>query len=221
MRALNGPGMGLLLAGGRAGGTLARALLGPRRVEGPCRRRDQDRRWIGLHPHRISVAQGVSGRTTRAVGHGLNHDGTEAGPPQPRGFECDFGNPVVCRRGSDRITWRWPRGGARAAAAPRVPRSLKSDHGLYRFRSYCPANHTCFPGRAGSTGLRRPPSRGRPGEPTIPEPRCPPNGSGSGSTSPSTYAVVWYFTHARWRYAGDHDTTEAFLLTPACIWTGA
>jgi hypothetical protein len=167
-------------------------------------------------------ARGVSCRVARAVAHVmLSFEGTEAAPPRPRGFECDMGSPAVCRRGSDRITWRWPRGGARAAAAPRVPRLLKSDHGLYRPHSYCPSNHTCFSRARWLRWTQTAAVARATGRTYYPGAAMFTERVRLRFDRPEHVCGGWYFTHVKWRYSGDRNATEASLLTPVCLWTGA
>lgn len=102
-----------------------------------------------------------------------------------------------------------------------VPRLLKYSHAIYKPRAYCPANHTCF---SKAHWLRWTPKHAvaratgqtsYPGGPMITERIA------FRFSAPRHVCGGWFFTHAKWRYRGDPRYTEAFMLTPACIWTGA
>ncbi len=101
---------------------------------------------------------------------------------------------------------------------PYLPENERS---LYKPQSYCPANQTCFSnaewllwGGKRAVALATGETSYPPG-PTITEVIR------FSFSAPKHVCGGFFYTRARWRYAGDRDYTMSFLLPPVCIWSGA
>jgi hypothetical protein len=108
--------------------------------------------------------------------------------------------------------------GSAKAGKPQLP---KDERSLYKPPGYCPANHTCFSnaewllwGRKRAVALATGETSYPPGPTATEEIRFNFN-------APKHICGGYFYTRARWRYAGDRDYTMSFLLPPACIWSGA
>jgi hypothetical protein len=164
-------------------------------------------RAYGLHCH----------AARRVISRALNH-GTPAGWT----FFYNGDGPDEYRKGRKRITgiplgdrpWR----DARAASMPHL---IGNERSLFEPPEYCPSNHTCF-----SNAEWRLWGRKRAVAIAIGETSYPPNSPVSEEIKfifnvPKHVCGGYYYTRARWRYAGDGEFTMSFLLPPTCIWTGA
>jgi hypothetical protein len=95
------------------------------------------------------------------------------------------------------------------------------ERNLYKPPSYCPANHTCFTEAEwlqwdGKRAVALASAEtSYPSGPTVSEKIK------FAFSVPKRLCGGRFYTRARWRYAGDSNYTTSFLLSPACVWSGA
>lgn len=153
----------------------------------------------------------------RLIKRALNH-----GTPPGWTFSYGAGRDEF-RKGRKRITGI-PLGDRPARAVRRAgkPYLIANERNLFEPPEYCPSNHTCFseaqwrlwgPRRAVAIAT---------GETSYPPDNVPVTERIKFLFNvPKHICGGYYYTRARWRYAGEARSTIASLVAPVCIWTGA
>jgi hypothetical protein len=163
-------------------------------------------------------AYGITCRAARRVITRALDNGT------PRGWTFSYNGaaPDEFRKGRRRITGV-PLGDRPQISSRRskIPHLFASERNLYEPPSYCPSNHTCFSNAEWLAWGPTSAVASATGETSYPAGPQLSEEIRFTFYRPQHICRGYYYTRARWRYAGEREYTKSFLLPPACIWSGA